>query len=147
MCELQKSVAEGHAPAHIYVQDGILHFKRRISPSCGTPVALPPELLQGRPLDTPVRAVEERTMLVDGVSQVQCLVHWASDVNGAPSWESAAQPHLRLEDKSFFFGGELIGTPTRAYMSRPLKMTNQNASSCQTMVARNGSEHSQPNIS
>ncbi|KAG6400729.1 hypothetical protein SASPL_137571 [Salvia splendens] len=121
MCELQKLVAEGHASTHISVQDGIIHFKRRMfltrdssaipailadSPSCGTPVALPPELLQGHPLDTPVRAVEERTMLVDGVSQVQCLVHWASDVNGAPSWESAAQlvkdfPHLRLEDKLF----------------------------------------------
>ncbi|KAG6400710.1 hypothetical protein SASPL_137552 [Salvia splendens] len=104
-----KLVAKGHASMHISVQDGTLHFK----------LALPPELLQGRPLDTPVRAVEERTVLVDGVSQVHCLVHWASDVNGAPSWESAAQlvkdfPHLRLEDKSFFIGGGVDRDPDKS---------------------------------
>ena len=89
------------------------------SPSSGTAVALPPELLQGRPLDTPVRAVEERTVLVDGVPQVQWLVHWASDVNGAPSWNSAAQlvkdfPHLRLEDKSVFVGGGVDRDPDKS---------------------------------
>ncbi|KAG6435987.1 hypothetical protein SASPL_100868 [Salvia splendens] len=36
----------------------------------GALVALPPELLHGLPLDTPVRAVEERTVLVDAPKSV-----------------------------------------------------------------------------
>ncbi|KAG6408275.1 hypothetical protein SASPL_131280 [Salvia splendens] len=67
-------------------------------------VLLPSELLRGRPLDTPVRAVAERTVLVDGVPQVQWLVHWASDVGATPTWAPKAElvqdyPHFHLEGK------------------------------------------------
>ena len=104
-------------------------------------LALPAELRRGRPPDTPVRASAERTILVGGIPLVQWLVHWASDVNAAPTWESAAElaqsyPHLHLEDKVNLDRGELIGMwtwlhgqPTKGTNVRPMRKKKRRAKS------------------
>ncbi|KAG6417345.1 hypothetical protein SASPL_119499 [Salvia splendens] len=96
--------SSGIAEVDPSVSQELLDLQKAVSDASPDQVLLPSELLRGRPLDTPVRAAAERTVRVDGVPQVQWLVHWASDVGATPTWAPKAElvqdyPHLHLEGK------------------------------------------------
>ncbi|KAG6409313.1 hypothetical protein SASPL_127350 [Salvia splendens] len=52
--------------------------------------ALPVEFHRSQPDDTPLRAMDKRTVLVDKVPQEQWLVQWSSDTFSDATWEDAA---------------------------------------------------------
>ena len=71
---------------------------------------LPVTFHRGNPLDVPVRASAERTILLEGIPQQQWLVHWATDPEFNPSWEPKEElqrhfPFVHLEDKAVSKGG------------------------------------------
>ncbi|VFQ77800.1 unnamed protein product [Cuscuta campestris] len=73
-------------------------------------VSLPAQFFKGRPVATPVAAVDRRTVMVDGALQEQWRVKWSEGSNDDTTWEPKDDlvrhfPDLRLEDKDVLNGG------------------------------------------
>ncbi|VFQ94589.1 unnamed protein product [Cuscuta campestris] len=73
-------------------------------------VSLPAQFFKGRPVATPVVAVDRRTVMVDGAPQEQWRVKWSEGSNDDTAWGPRDDlvrlfPDLFLEDKDALNGG------------------------------------------
>lgn len=96
MRELQKSVAEGHSPVHISVQNGILHFKRRMFLSRDSS-AIPAILAECHDAPTAGHPGARRTL-----ARVAGSFYWAgmrSDVNNYVAACVTCQATKYIRDK------------------------------------------------
>ncbi|VFQ88466.1 unnamed protein product [Cuscuta campestris] len=69
------------------------------------PVSLPTDFYKGRPISVPIKALDARAILVDGLPQDQWLIRWSDGGPEDSTWEPVVDirrhyPDLGLEDKA-----------------------------------------------
>ncbi|VFQ76738.1 unnamed protein product [Cuscuta campestris] len=91
------------------------------------PVSLPNDFYKGRPISVPIKVLDARTILVDGLPQDQWLIRWSDGGPEDSTWEPVVDirrhyPDLGLEDKAVSDPGRV---DTGLFLTRPPQQTTR----------------------